>query len=259
MAKEPIKFRCFQCQKLLGVSPSKAGAVVSCPKCGAGLLVPDLPPEGEPAAFPVVNTEPVNPAPTGTSPGEFAGLDLSELRLDESPAMAALRTAAPETTQQPSLPGDGTSEGGLLFPPIEVSESSLRSDPTRRLREPLEPRINDQVFAPLASTVSQEVPRNDAVTVEARPVTAADVIATQPVIPATISAAVVETPAQAPAPEAIAAVQQRSMARRRDDVVLPRVVVQLWSFFVVLALGFAFAAGLLWGRFLWLPRAGPGP
>ena len=40
MARDPIKFRCFQCQKLLGVSPTKAGATVACPKCGAALLAP---------------------------------------------------------------------------------------------------------------------------------------------------------------------------------------------------------------------------
>ena len=38
----PIKFRCFQCNQLLGVSRSKAGEVVSCPKCAAELIVPEL-------------------------------------------------------------------------------------------------------------------------------------------------------------------------------------------------------------------------
>ena len=34
MAGVPVKFRCFQCNRLLGVALSKVGSVVSCPKCG---------------------------------------------------------------------------------------------------------------------------------------------------------------------------------------------------------------------------------
>ena len=47
MPKMPIKFRCVQCNQLLGVSPSKVGSVVSCPRCAVELIVPeaDDPPE----------------------------------------------------------------------------------------------------------------------------------------------------------------------------------------------------------------------
>ncbi len=50
---ELFKFRCYQCQKLLGAPPSKIGSIVHCPKCRAELIVPppvdeppDDPPEG---------------------------------------------------------------------------------------------------------------------------------------------------------------------------------------------------------------------
>ena len=36
----PIRFRCVYCDKLLGISRRKAGAVVGCPKCGEKLVVP---------------------------------------------------------------------------------------------------------------------------------------------------------------------------------------------------------------------------
>ena len=38
----PIKFRCQHCQQLLGISVSRAGAVVDCPQCGRSLRVPEL-------------------------------------------------------------------------------------------------------------------------------------------------------------------------------------------------------------------------
>ena len=41
MPKSLLKFRCYQCGKLLGVSPSKAGRTTSCPSCKADLIVPE--------------------------------------------------------------------------------------------------------------------------------------------------------------------------------------------------------------------------
>ena len=48
-----------------------------------------------------------------------------------------------------------------------------------------------------------------------------------------------------------ARISPRERSVRRDDVVFPRTALILWSFLVLLALVFAFAAGLLAGRFLW--------
>ena len=38
----PIKFRCQFCRQLLGISRTRAGAVVDCPQCGRSLRVPNL-------------------------------------------------------------------------------------------------------------------------------------------------------------------------------------------------------------------------
>ncbi|MCP4783600.1 MAG: hypothetical protein GY903_17035 [Fuerstiella sp.] len=38
----PIKFRCKHCHQLLGISRSRASAVVDCPQCGRSLRVPEL-------------------------------------------------------------------------------------------------------------------------------------------------------------------------------------------------------------------------
>ena len=70
----PIRFRCVYCDKLLGISRRKAGAVVHCPGCAKQLKVP-LPDSDE--------EEP--PEPSGhirnTSPGAVTGLALAGLVL----------------------------------------------------------------------------------------------------------------------------------------------------------------------------------
>ena len=42
MPSAPMKIRCYQCGQLLGVSRSKAGRVISCPKCASELTIPPL-------------------------------------------------------------------------------------------------------------------------------------------------------------------------------------------------------------------------
>src|SRR5438270_6868726 len=39
--KAVIRFRCYQCGKLLGTSPAKAGKTTTCPNCQAELIVPE--------------------------------------------------------------------------------------------------------------------------------------------------------------------------------------------------------------------------
>jgi DNA-directed RNA polymerase subunit RPC12/RpoP len=75
MSSAAIKFRCSRCSQLLGASRSKVGAVISCPKCRAELIVPD-PADGPPAGadLPVepdpaqVLRELINFAPESPSP-----------------------------------------------------------------------------------------------------------------------------------------------------------------------------------------------
>ncbi len=66
MAVVPIKFRCYACNQLLGVSPTKVGAVVSCPKCSADLVVPS-PDDSAPTQEP----EPDEPGRSATTPTLF--------------------------------------------------------------------------------------------------------------------------------------------------------------------------------------------
>src|SRR5438270_499892 len=71
MAEGPLKFRCYQCNQLLGVPPKRAGSVIACPRCGADLLVPR--PESGPApgtVMPEISIEPpsILPAYRQTGP-----------------------------------------------------------------------------------------------------------------------------------------------------------------------------------------------
>lgn len=75
--EQAIKFRCDRCGQLLGVSPSRAGRPVKCPKCGAGLLVPS---PGDPE-IPSASTDTTNaPGEPSSSPssGFFDAVDLDQ-------------------------------------------------------------------------------------------------------------------------------------------------------------------------------------
>jgi phage FluMu protein Com len=60
-----VRFLCPACHKLLGVAPRKVGAQVTCPKCGATILVPN-PEEAVPTD--ILDS----PPPTGSAAPDFA-------------------------------------------------------------------------------------------------------------------------------------------------------------------------------------------
>jgi hypothetical protein len=82
---ELFKFRCYQCQKLIGAPPSRFGTLVKCPKCGVDLVVPspgdesNPEPEPDPDAFRPedlgirIEPEPISkPLATSTAPAPLA-------------------------------------------------------------------------------------------------------------------------------------------------------------------------------------------
>ena len=62
---ELFKFRCYQCEKLLGVSPKKVGRAVQCPQCGTELIVPAI-----------IETEGAEESTEGEATDEFSGLGI---------------------------------------------------------------------------------------------------------------------------------------------------------------------------------------
>ena len=142
---ELFKFRCSQCEKLLGVSPKKAGRTVQCPRCGTELIVPlaetaadspDLQPLDEPLEL-------------GIDFGLSSSLDLrpfdrprgkiAEPAVTEVEAISFLeRIAGSEDAEPPNLGTIVASE-----PPASYGEEpDADLDPEPLVQTPVEPLIS---------------------------------------------------------------------------------------------------------------------
>ncbi len=231
MAGEPLKFRCYQCNKLLGSSPGKAGSVVSCPRCGAELVVPT--PE---AAVPVEPESGIigKPSPRATAtlspPRPAASSYLEELAAGIPADLADLR---PEDLR------------------VEADVFNTVN------REPARPREPDPF-----PVVVHETPRSSSMP-ETQPVS--------PVVPAPAPYVDPRPPAEtpwvaAPGPAAVSApypdvppikIEPPSIlpgdrpARTAHDVVLPASVVLAWSLFGLIGIAASFLAGLMIGHYFW--------
>jgi DNA-directed RNA polymerase subunit RPC12/RpoP len=135
MAVVPIKFRCYQCNQLLGVARSKAGTVVNCPKCSAGLIVPDLTEPSEPGPNPEPpqelssGPERQEPQPTGAPGLEdlLAEIRVEDIRVEPGvatePVPAAARVEAPapvpnaHETPAPAASSDRVEEPSVIMLP----------------------------------------------------------------------------------------------------------------------------------------------
>ena len=218
---EPIRFRCFQCNKLLGVSRSKAGAVVACPQCSAELVVPEAAATASPTPSP-------DPMPTETP--------------KSSPSSSRIEPVVVLWDATPS--SEGSSDVDPAFPAVQFEPVSLRAEPAARSRP-----------APRAAKSSS---RDDGqavdVDVAAAMALPGVVFAGPPAEQVVLPALAVESPSLRDEPAHRgdpARISPRERSVKRDDVVFPRTALILWSFVVLLALVSAFAAGLLAGRFLW--------
>jgi phage FluMu protein Com len=112
MAGVRIKFRCTQCNQLLGASPSRSGSVVTCPKCASDVVVP-VPSEAPPP--PAAEAEAAGmvppPAPEG---GPWVPRELLDIRPED------IRVELGIDLDRPLAPPP---------PPPTPSGVSLRSEP----------------------------------------------------------------------------------------------------------------------------------
>ncbi len=224
MAGVPIKFRCFRCSQLLGVSPTKVGSVVSCPKCAAELVVP----------------EPVEP--TGSSEGNGPALIHDLAGPSPSPSYYS-----------PPRESTGAIDSGLPLDYLDMRPEDIRVEPGLHVDVPPSPRPATVVMpSPVdddPSPAPEPPPRYDdrprpepARTAAPTQIMAAPVLAEEEdsiLPPIQIESPTVRPPRAAPAPP------------RPRDLILPRSVVASWSLLVLVAVGFAFIAGLFAGHYVW--------
>lgn len=146
MAGVPIKFRCYRCNQLLGVARSKVGMVVSCPKCAADLVVPDL---DEAAA---------TPSSSSTNNADLTSAFLSELASGMPLAIPDIR---PEDIRvEPGLPFES-------YPPAPAEPEPGPSPPAYRepIPSPAEPPpspkpiASEPVFEAAVPPIRVEPPR----------------------------------------------------------------------------------------------------
>jgi len=215
MAGVPHKFRCYQCNQLLGVSLSKVGTTVACPRCSVDLIVPEPLDEGSPGEG---EGDSGNFGPSRGAAGSLdagVSLDLLDIRVEDIRVEPGIDYTPP------------------AFPPPEVPEPPEFSPFLPREPEPdpdPEPYGRPSSRGLVTPTVTAES--------LAPPTSEREPVAQEAVVP----------PIRLDAPRRF---EPRPGTARSRDVVLPRSAVASWSLFVLLAQGLAFVAGLLAGHFVW--------
>ncbi len=166
MPKVPIKFRCVECNQLLGVSPSKVGSVVACPRCAVELIVPEVddpsevPRAPEPEPIPAILTslvlerrdplDELRPEDIRVEPGLLdPGRARREPRpIERAPAPSPEPPApepppfvlTPESMAGPPIEAPPTPDEAIL-PPIQTEPVAIRlARPTTRARDITLPR-----------------------------------------------------------------------------------------------------------------------
>lgn len=119
----PIRFRCPNCQQLLGISRRKAGLVVPCPTCQKEILVPSM---DDPPVAPVPSAPPALPAqPALPAPPLFERSDFDELlhgapsQVGASPGSAGPPPPSPRKTEPPISKGSFSNDVELVEAPTE--------------------------------------------------------------------------------------------------------------------------------------------
>jgi len=218
MAGAPIKFRCYRCNQLLGVSRSKVGSIVTCPKCATELIVPEpdeTTPSGPPST-PEMTVTTGQPMPAETTPAflsamassvpvELADIRPEDIRVEPGTAWSPPPNSSPEpaTTLVPESPPS-------VAPPPTTPENSPQSS-------------SGVAEVPISESLLPPVPQPLPIETDLPPIR-------------------LDPPSLVP---------ERVATLRTRDLVLPRSVVASWSLFVLLAQALAFLAGLLAGHYIW--------
>jgi phage FluMu protein Com len=249
MPDELLKFRCYRCNQLLAVAPSRAGKIVNCPKCKAELQIPAL----EPAATVDASAAPATEAGRRRrrEPGEGSDIvpaqpqaqalpsflegvaaiippEVAELRPEDLRVEAHVLESLPRRSgfnASPSAPASahGPDSSGAL-PMIEFPEATAEWPSAEEL---------SNAFAAPPAEVRQPPP-----------VPPIELMS----LPPAEKAPSVAPPIEIEAPPALK--DDRPMRHVRE-VAVPAAVLLAWSLFGLVGLAFSFIAGLMIGHFVW--------
>jgi hypothetical protein len=240
LAVERLKFRCYQCNQLLASMPSKAGSIVSCPRCKADLVVPApdstaVDPEGSAIGRESGRAESTVKPPMTTVPAgvdEMAAAipaDLIDLRPEDLRVEAEFfksLTRAPEPPKAPEPAPWAAPEPAAPFPSIETSfpATPASSAATTETATPLFPPNSRRpefpsAFPSLAPNAPLLAPAS-------------------PVVPQIE----IEPPSLLP---------PNREFRPVHEVVLPASAVLAWSLFGLIGIATSFIAGLMVGHYFW--------
>jgi hypothetical protein len=265
MATERLKFRCYRCNQLLAVAPSKAGTIVACPKCQADLLIPTAEVRSKGGGEVRAKTEAERPRKAETE---------AESRVRaEAAAMMGARPAGPPAPE--SVPAVFGELAGVIPPDL----ADLRPEDLRVEAEFFEnltraPAPSAPAPPEIVEPAPWRVPESfgSAFSTGSLPHSAhtAEVERTREIAPPEIPSAQLEMPDRLPTPtekpaagpelspivppieiEPPSILPPGTEIRRVSEVVLPAPVVLAWSLFVLAGIALAFVAGLMIGHFLW--------
>jgi phage FluMu protein Com len=259
MATERLKFRCYRCNQLLAVAPSKAGTIVACPKCQADLLIPaaevatkesgenqgkgevERPRKAESKAESRVRAEAAailgaspgvpTPAPVPTFLGELSGVippDLADLRPEDLRVEAEFfenLTRAPSPPAVEPAPWPVPESLGSSFSTGSISPTAPYPPETESTRE-IEPPEWPSATPEAADRVSRPSEKTS--------------------LPEEVKSIVPQIEIEPPS-----ILPPGTEIRRVSEVVLPAPVVLAWSLFVLVGIALSFVAGLMIGHFLW--------
>jgi hypothetical protein len=241
LAVERLKFRCYQCNQLLASLPSKAGSIVSCPRCKADLVVPavDSPAAADPEGSAVGTTSGRAEATlTPAKPTALVGLDemaaaipadLIDLRpedlrveaeffqsLTRAPGPSNQPEPAPWATQGPAAPFPGVDTG---FPAAQASSLPAIETPASQFSPTARRSEIPSAFPSLAPSPPLLAPAS-------------------PVVP----------PIEIEPPSLLPPNREFHPVR---EVVLPASAVLVWSLFGLIGIATSFIAGLMVGHYFW--------
>ena len=250
MPEDHLRFRCYRCNQLLGVSFRKAGTVISCPRCAAELKVP-RPEEQTVTADASRSGYSVTPesgvpvsssAPTSKSGGKALPTFMEEIAAAMPDGLATLRpedirveaefvdlvVTTSEGVTSPAPAAEEPRLEKLAGDPAQV-EAYFAQTPPPVVLPPVVPAVLPPVVPAVLPPVVPAEPRSVDPPVD-------------PAIGAVLPAIKIETPSLLPPGRQLQAV---------SEVILQPATVLAWSLLVLLALPMAFFAGLLLGHFVW--------